>query len=73
VVITLLLVSTAMGVVGRTVPQLNILVLGFPLKILVGTFVLAASIPFFGGLVGDVLASIPIELARIAWSVAGGG
>ena len=46
VMITLLLTDVALGIVARTVPQMNIFIVGFPLKIGVGFLVLAASIPF---------------------------
>ena len=72
VVMTLLLVSLSLGLVGRTVPQLNILVLGFPIKILVGCFVLFASIPLFGDVVGDLFADLPERLGRIVWASATG-
>lgn len=41
----LLLTDLALALVGRTVPQLNVLVVGFPIKIAVGLLVLAASVP----------------------------
>ncbi len=41
----LLLTDLALALVGRTVPQLNVLVVGFPVKIGVGLLVLAASMP----------------------------
>lgn len=72
VIVSLLLVSLSLGVVGRTVPQLNILVLGFPIKILVGCFVLMASIPIFGDVVVDMMRELPERLGRIVWASAMG-
>lgn len=43
-VVALLLAEIAMGFVGRTVPQLNILSVGFSLRILLGLFVIMASL-----------------------------
>lgn len=40
VVATLFLVTLALGITGKTVPQLNIFVIGFPIKIAVGFIVL---------------------------------
>jgi len=37
--------SAAMGIVSRAVPQFNILVMGMPLRVLLGLAVLAASLP----------------------------
>lgn len=72
VIVTLLLISVSMGLLGRTVPQLNILVLGFPLKILVGTAVLAASIPLFSDVLTETFGQMPDELFRIVHATAMG-
>lgn len=40
IVATLFLVTLALGITGKTVPQMNIFVIGFPIKIAVGFFVL---------------------------------
>lgn len=47
VAVVLLLVSTAMGVIVKTVPQLNILVVGFPIQIGVGVLVFGLSLVYF--------------------------
>jgi flagellar biosynthetic protein FliR len=46
VLVALLLTNGALGVLARTVPQLNVFVVGFPLNIGVGLIVLGASLPF---------------------------
>lgn len=46
-VLVLLLVSAAMGFIVKTVPQINILVVGFPIKIAVGLAVMGLSLPYF--------------------------
>ena len=45
VILTLFLVTAAMGFVSRTVPQLNILTVGFSVKGLVGFVLMAISLP----------------------------
>lgn len=47
VIVVLLLVSASMGVVVKTVPQINVLVVGFPVKIAVGLVTLGLSMVFF--------------------------
>jgi flagellar biosynthetic protein FliR len=47
VMITLFLVTVSLGVIARTVPQMNIFIVGLPLKIGVGFLVLAAALPVF--------------------------
>lgn len=47
VVTALFLTSLALGIMARTVPQMNVFVVGFPLKIGVGMGMLAFSLPLF--------------------------
>jgi len=46
VLIVLLLVNATLGVLARTIPQLNVFVVGFPVNVGVGLVVLGASLPF---------------------------
>ena len=64
IVIVLLLISAAMGVIVKTVPQLNVLVVGFPIKIGVGLVTLGASLVFFRQVVTGMFAALPDQLAR---------
>ncbi len=64
VIIVLLLISAAMGVVVKTVPQLNVLVVGFPVKIGVGLIVLGGSLVFFRQVVTGLFTGMPDQLAR---------
>ncbi|OEH91275.1 flagellar biosynthetic protein FliR [Bacillus solimangrovi] len=50
----LFLMDVALGIVARTVPQLNVFVVGLPLKILVSFFVMTLMMPVFMMLVQDV-------------------
>lgn len=43
----ILLNNVALGILARTMPQMNIFVVGIPLQIVIGTFVLAIVIPFY--------------------------
>ena len=53
----LMLTDLAMGLVARTVPQMNALIVGFPMKVGVGLFVLALSMPLTVALMGSVFGS----------------
>jgi len=65
VLITLLLVTVALGLVQRTVPQLNMFTVGIPARLLVGLVALAAGLAAFAGLIETALA---VTLGRIdAW------
>jgi len=64
VVVVLLLISAAMGVIVKTVPQLNVLVVGFPIKIGVGLVTIGASLVYFGQVVTGLFTAMPDQLAR---------
>ncbi len=53
---TLLLTDVSLGVVVRTVPQINIFVLGFPIKIFVGLVMVTLMLPFFVAVVSQLFA-----------------
>ncbi len=58
VMIVVLLVDIAMAMISRTLPQMNILFVGLPLKILIGLTVLAVALDFFGPLYSAVFAQL---------------
>jgi len=62
-VLALFLVTVAMGFVARTVPQMNILIVGFPVRIMVGLSVMIFSLPaigyFLARTIGFVLRGLP--------------
>jgi len=43
----LIFINVGLGIVARTVPQINIFIVGFPLQISIGFFVISASFSFF--------------------------
>jgi flagellar biosynthetic protein FliR len=47
VVVAILLTDVALGILARTMPQMNIFVVGMPGKIIVGIFVLSLALPFY--------------------------
>ena len=53
----LILTDLAMGLVARTVPQMNVLVVGFPVKGGVGLMVMAISMPLVTAFKGSVFGS----------------
>lgn len=54
IIAVLVVMDLAMGFVSRTVPQLNVFMLGFPLKIVVGILTLSAVVPVLGTLLQEV-------------------
>ncbi|RKZ19714.1 hypothetical protein DRQ50_01485 [bacterium] len=65
VVVVLLLVSASMGVVVKTVPQINVLVVGFPVKIAVGLVTLGLSMVYFRDMALMMFSGLEDRLAQI--------
>lgn len=65
VMLALFLVSVAMGVLARTVPQMNILVVGFPIQLATGLGVLIASMPLFYLLMNKLIGALSRHLAAL--------
>jgi flagellar biosynthesis protein FliR len=47
VVVALFLTSIALGIMARTMPQMNVFIVGFPLKIFVGMGMMSMTLPMF--------------------------
>jgi len=65
ILVALFLTSFVMGIVARTVPQMNIFIIGFPLKISVGMIMLTLSLPLFTYVFGKLLDEFEISILRI--------
>lgn len=72
VTIVLLLVNATLGVLARTIPQLNVFVVGFPVNIGAGLIVLGASLPFAFRFLVERFGEIRTVLAWLLRGVAGG-
>jgi flagellar biosynthetic protein FliR/FlhB len=47
IMLIVLITDITLGLIGRTVPQLNVMILGLPIKIMLGLFSLTILLPFF--------------------------
>lgn len=65
IMITLLLTDVALGIVARTVPQMNIFIVGFPLKIGIGFLILGLSLPVLAQLFERALTEIDVSTRSI--------
>ncbi len=65
VLMLLLLVNAAMGVLAKLIPQLNVFIVGFPLNVAAGLFVLGASQPFTVRLLVASFAEVQTSLANV--------
>lgn len=61
----LLIAEMALGVLAKSVPQMNVLMVGFPAKIAVGLAVVGLAIPGFAGYSASVLASLRKVIAGL--------
>ncbi|NLL17588.1 MAG: flagellar type III secretion system protein FliR [Clostridia bacterium] len=58
----------SLGLVARTVPQLNVFILGFPLKIGLGVLVLALIFPIMAVVFGNILSQMERDLITVIGS-----
>lgn len=65
IVLVILLTDLCMGLVSRVVPQINVMILGMPVKMLVGLLMLIVSISFINKIFVSTLSYIPSVLRKI--------
>lgn len=65
VLMTLLLFSSILGVIGKFVPQINLMIVGFPIKIAIGLTMMALSLNYFMLVFEKILHRYFEEIANI--------
>jgi len=65
VMAALLFANVALGVVARTVPQINVFIVGFPLQIATGLFFLGLTVPVFVSLVQRAMTGLNAEVQAL--------
>ena len=65
IVVVLLLVSASMGVIVKTVPQINVLIVGFPIKIAVGLVTFGLSLVFFREITVNLFEEMSVQLGNV--------
>jgi len=65
VLITLLMFSVVMGVIGKLAPQINLMIVGFPAKIAIGLTIMAMSMKYFYIVYEKILHRYFEEIANI--------
>jgi len=65
VLILVLLVNAGLGALGKLVPQLNVMVVGFPINVAAGFFILALSQPFALRLLEGAFANLGQSLGAV--------
>jgi flagellar biosynthetic protein FliR len=66
IVIVILLVELIVGLISRSAPSLNFMVIGYPLRLLVGLTLLAALVPVVPSVVNSMLEQVVALSARTA-------
>lgn len=65
IVLIILITDIVMGLVARTVPQLNVMILGLPLKILLSLGMIAFTLPIFSKFIASTFDQIPNAIKSI--------
>ena len=65
----LFFLSVGLGLVARTVPQMNVFIVGFPLQIGVGLLMVGLSLSFFSVLVQQQMYDLPGKLMGFLWAL----
>ncbi|MGI6778771.1 MAG: flagellar biosynthetic protein FliR [Acetivibrionales bacterium] len=60
----ILISDVALGIIARTVPQLNVFVVGMPLKIVVGIIIMMLTVPLFLMLLNAIMGTMDSEVTR---------
>jgi len=65
VITALLMTSIGFGLIARTVPQINILIVGFPVKIAVGLIGIGLALPVFARVMGSIFLNFGGKLSLL--------
>jgi flagellar biosynthetic protein FliR len=69
VMLALILCDVAFGMVSRLAPQLNVFIVGFPVKVIVGLALIGVTLPFVGGWIADEV-QVSVSQALMALKLA---
>lgn len=62
IMISIFLADTFLGILAKTMPQMNVFIVGMPLKVLVGLAIIVITLPMFGGALYRVFDLIQSEM-----------
>ena len=65
ILVALFLISVAMGILARTVPQMNVFIIGFPVQIGVGLMALTLSLPLFYVMMERIIEALGRDLVAV--------
>lgn len=64
IMVALLLANVALAILGKAVPQLNVMMMAFPVTISLGLIALGATLPFLAAYIGGQVDALPELLGR---------
>ncbi|MFA5527255.1 MAG: flagellar biosynthetic protein FliR [Peptostreptococcales bacterium] len=64
-IIVIFMADVIMGMIARTVPQINVFILGMPLKVIIGFLVFLILVPSLGNMMISVIEEIPLILNKL--------
>jgi flagellar biosynthetic protein FliR len=62
VIAAILITDVALGVMSKTIPQLNVFVVGMPIKIMLGLIVMLLTVPMLAGIIGMMVSDMKLDL-----------
>ncbi|HHV98990.1 MAG TPA: flagellar type III secretion system protein FliR [Clostridiaceae bacterium] len=65
----IILTDVALGILSKTIPQMNIFIVGMPLKIVMGIVIIMLSLPLFIMLLGDLFSRMNEEIINFINSI----
>jgi flagellar biosynthetic protein FliR len=65
VIAALLFTKAALGIIARTVPQMNIFIIAFPLQIAVGLFIFGLTLPFMVGFMSKLAQGLGADIWQL--------
>ncbi|MDP4179470.1 MAG: flagellar biosynthetic protein FliR [Bacillota bacterium] len=65
IIAAILVTDIALGIISKSIPQMNVFVVGMPAKIILGVLVMAVTIPVFISLVGLMINGLDGEMFKI--------
>jgi flagellar biosynthesis protein FliR len=68
----LLITDVTLGIISRAIPQLNVFMLGFPIKIVLGLGLIIVSIGIFTSLIKDMTVEMAAEIQKVMTNIGGG-
>ncbi len=72
IVAAVIIADVVLGIISKTIPQMNVFILGMPLKILLGAIVIFLTIPTFIYVVTSLTDSMSFEILKFLKSMAPG-